>query len=272
MDRLEKIALETRQKIFQIVCKNKAGHLASSLSSVEILTALYFGGVMKYQAGNPQWEERDRFILSKGHSALGYYITLAKAGYFQEKEVDTFCIAGTGYGGLPLKDKVAGVEATTGSLGHGLSYAAGIAKYAKLFQKDYKVYVLVGDGELQEGSIWEAALFIRQHQLNNLCIIIDDNQIQATGRCEDLIGIEPLAEKWKAFGFEVTDVDGHNIVELITHLQCCERQDKVRVLLAHTVKGKGLSFVENQPDWHYRMPTEEQIHIGMQELGLMEGQ
>ena len=151
---MEKICRETRQKIFEIVCNNKAGHLASSLSSVEILTTLYFGGILNYNPRHPEWEERDRFILSKGHSALGYYITLAKAGYFDLEEVNSFCIAGTNYGGLPLRDKVKGIEATTGSLGHGLSFAAGIAMEAKIFHKPYKVYALIGDGESQEGSIW----------------------------------------------------------------------------------------------------------------------
>lgn len=265
---VEEIALQTRQKIFEIVCKNKAGHLASSLSSADILTALYFGNILKYDAQNPLWQDRDRFILSKGHSALGYYVTLAKAGYFQESEIDTFCIAGTAYGGLPLKDKVLGVEATTGSLGHGLSYAAGIAMNAKIFHKNFHVYVLLGDGELQEGSVWEAAMFIAQHHLDNLEIIIDYNKIQATGRCEDIIGIEPLKEKWQAFGFEVLEVDGHNMAELIENLKSDAKQQKVRVIIAHTIKGKGLSFIENQPDWHYRMPTKEQMEMGFRELGM----
>ncbi|MGN0141586.1 MAG: transketolase [Roseburia sp.] len=265
---LEEISLKTRQKIFEIVCKNRAGHLASSLSSVEILTALYFGNILRYDAKNPQWEDRDRFVLSKGHSAIGYYITLAKAGYFKEEEVNSFCIAGTRYGGLPLKDKVGGVEATTGSLGHGLSYAAGMAMNAKIFQKDYKVYVLLGDGELQEGSVWEAAMFIAQHELKNIEIIIDYNKIQATGRCKDIINIEPLREKWQAFGFDVLEADGHNVCELVEKMGINEHSAKPRVLIAHTVKGKGLSFAENNPDWHYKMPTEEQIEIGLRELGM----
>ncbi len=271
MNELEKIALNTRRRIFELVCRNKAGHLASSLSSVEILTALYFGGILNYQPQNPKWEDRDRFVLSKGHSALGYYVTLAKAGYYNEDETDSFCIAGTRYGGLPLKDKVLGVEATTGSLGHGLSYAAGIAMNAKIFQKKYKTYVLLGDGELQEGSIWEAAMFTAQHRLTNLMIIIDYNQIQATERCENIIGIEPLKEKWQSFGFDVTEADGHNIAELTEKLRISDEQQRAKVLIAHTVKGKGLSFAENQPDWHYKMPSQEQIELGIQELGMQKG-
>jgi transketolase len=208
--------------------------------------------------------------LSKGHSALGYYITLAKAGYYPEYEVDSFCIAGTRYGGLPLKDKVTGVEATTGSLGHGLSFAAGIAMNAAIFHKKFKVYVLLGDGELQEGSVWEAALFIARYNLTNLEIIIDCNRIQATGRCEDIIGTEPLREKWQAFGFEVLEADGHDMLDLKEKMQLQENQQKPRVLIAHTIKGKGLSFVENQSDWHYKMPTQEQVRIGIHELGMNE--
>lgn len=268
MNDLDIMGLNTRQRIFEVVCKNKAGHLASSLSSVDILTAVYFGGVLKYDPQNPQWENRDRFILSKGHSALGYYITLAKAGYFEEELVDTFCVAGTDFGGLPLKGKVPGVEATTGSLGHGLSYAAGVAMHARLFHNLYKVYVLLGDGELQEGSVWEAAMFIAQYNLKNLMIIIDYNKIQATGRCEDIIHLEPLKEKWISFGFEVIEADGHCIIELVEKLRFSENMKKPRVLIAHTIKGKGLSFVEGKTDWHYKIPTDEQGEIGMRELGI----
>lgn len=266
MDNMKCIALKTRQKIFEIVCHNKAGHLASSLSSVEILTTLYFGGILKYNPKEPDWEERDRFILSKGHSALGFYITLAKAGYFDLEEVNSFCIAGTEFGGLPLKNKKKGIEATTGSLGHGLSFAAGTALYAKIFRKSYRVYTLLGDGELQEGSVWEAAMFIAHNKLTNLMIIVDVNGIQATGRCEDVVNINPIKEKWEAFGFDVRSVDGHDMKELKESLDFAHVHDKPRVILANTIKGKGLSFVENMPNWHYKMPTDEQIKMGFVEL------
>lgn len=269
---MEKICRETRQKIFEIVCNNKAGHLASSLSSVEILTTLYFGGILNYKSDQPEWEERDRFILSKGHSALGYYITLAKAGYFDLEEVNSFCIAGTRYGGLPLRDKVKGVEATTGSLGHGLSFAAGIAMQAKIFHKPYKVYCLIGDGESQEGSIWEAAMFIAQNKLDNMTVIVDNNKIQATGRCEHIVDVAPLSKKWDAFGFEVTEVDGHDVKALQRVLNAKDiSSQKPRVIIAHTIKGKGLSFAEDRQDWHYKMPTREQMEMGIQELGIPRG-
>lgn len=269
---MEQLAREARKKIFEIVCNNKAGHLASSLSSVEILTVLYFGGILRYKSQIPDWEERDRFVLSKGHSALGYYITLAQAGFYDMKEVDSFCIAGTGYGGLPLRNKVKGIEATTGSLGHGFSFAAGIAMGAKIFGKKYLTYVLLGDGESQEGSVWEAALFIAQNKLTNLVTIVDYNKIQATGRSENIIGLEPYKEKWEAFGFEAMEIDGHNIMEIQKVLDIRGAEpEKPRVIIAHTVKGKGLSFIENQPDWHYKMPSNEQIAIGIKELEMEQG-
>lgn len=266
---MEELAREARKKIFEIVCNNKAGHLASSLSSVEVLTVLYFGDILRYKSYMPAWEERDRFILSKGHSALGYYITLAQAGFYDMSEVDSFCIAGTRYGGLPLRNKVKGIEATTGSLGHGFSFAAGIAMSAKIFGKKYLTYVLLGDGESQEGSIWEAALFAAQNKLTNLVTIIDYNKIQATGRSENIIRLEPFEKKWEAFGFEVLEVDGHDIKGIQKALDVRKEViSKPRVVIAHTVKGKGLSFIENQPDWHYKMPSDEQIAVGIKELGM----
>lgn len=268
MERLEQIALKTRQIIFETVCNNKAGHLASSLSSVEIFTELYFGGILKYNPKEPQWEQRDRFVLSKGHSALGIYTTLALAGYFDVSELDSFCIAGTRYGGLPLKGKVPGIECTSGSLGHGLSYAAGIAKIAKYRQDLYKVYCMLGDGECQEGSIWEAAMFIKQHCLDNLIIIVDNNGIQATGRTKNIIEVESLQLKWNAFGFEVLSIDGHSFEELHSAFEKAGESHNPTVIIANTVKGKGLSYAENQDYWHYKMPTEEQKQQGYLELGM----
>jgi len=266
MENLKRIALETRQKIFEVVCNNKAGHLASSLSSVEILTTLYFGGILNYDPQNPDWDDRDRFVLSKCSSTLGLYVTLAKAGYYDLSELDSFCIAGTKYGGLSRRGKVKGVEATTGSLGHGFSFAAGMAMNAKLFQKPYQVYVMLGDGELQEGSVWETAMFIAQHQLTNMVAIVDANGLQGSGKCEDIIQVNPIEEKWKAFGFETFSVDGHDMKDLQNVMSLQKRVTKPTAIIAQTVKGKGLSFVENMPNWHLRMPSTEQIEIGLKEL------
>lgn len=267
MENLEKIALEIRRSIFRTVCLNKAGHLASSLSSVEILVGLYFGNILRYNVEEPEWEGRDRFILSKGHAALAFYHVLAKAGYFEQKKVDSFCMEGSEFGGLATYGKIPGVEMTSGSLGHGLSFAAGIAMAARINKNSlYHVYTMVGDGELQEGEVWEAALFISHNNLTNLTIIVDNNRIQATGFSKNIIDLGNLNEKWKAFGFNVIEVDGHNINQICEGLEA--KTDKPKVIIANTRKGKGLSFAENKGDWHYKMPTEQEIDIGLRELGM----
>lgn len=267
MEELRKIALEIRQSIFRTVCLNRAGHLASSFSSVEILTALYFGNVLRYDAQRPDWDERDRFILSKGHAALALYYVLAKAGYYAMEKVDSFCMKDSMFGGLATYGKVPGIEMTSGSLGHGLSFAGGVAMAAKLQEdKCYNVYTMLGDGELQEGEVWEAALFISHNKLNNLTVIIDNNGIQATGFGKDIINLGDLGEKWRAFGFHVTQVDGHDMNQLVKALQV--KEDGPKVIIANTVKGKALSFAEGQGDWHYKMPSEKEMEIGLQELGM----
>jgi len=266
MKDLEKISLDIRRCIFRTVCSNRAGHLASSLSSVEILVALYFGNILKYDAKMPDWENRDRFILSKGHAALALYYILARAGYYEEKNVRSFCKEGTIFGGLATYGKIPGIEMTSGSLGHGLSFAAGVSMAGRIKGDLYKVYVLLGDGELQEGEIWEAASFISHNKLENLTIIIDNNKIQATGFGKDIINLENLSEKWRAFGFYVVEVDGHNIDHLMDALNI--KADKPKVIIANTVKGKGLSFAEGREDWHYKLPSENEIAIGMKELGM----
>lgn len=269
MQNLGDLALDIRRLIFKTVCETKSGHLASSLSSVEIMVTLYFADIMRYNPNNPLWEDRDRFILSKGHSALGLYTTLSKAGFLDRLDLKTFCSLGTKLGGLPLRGKVPGVEATTGSLGHGLSFAAGIAMNGKLNNKAYKVYTLLGDGELQEGEVWEAALFISQHRLDNLITIIDNNKIQATGYVKNIMGLDSLVDKWNAFGFEVYETNGHQISEIINILNTVVNQPgKPKVIIAHTVKGKGISYIENKEDWHYKMPTPQEIEVGINDLGL----
>lgn len=267
MENLEKIALEIRRSIFKTVCVNRAGHLASSLSSVEILVGLYFGDILRYDAKRPDWEERDRFILSKGHAALALYYVLAKAGYYEQESVSSFCMEDSIFGGLAAYGKIPGIEMTSGSLGHGLSFAAGIAMAARVKNdSNLNVYVMVGDGELQEGEIWEAALFINHNKLTNLTVIIDNNSIQATGFSRDILDLGDVSEKWRSFGFHVIDVDGHNFNQLINSLKLTV--DKPKVIIANTVKGKGLSFVENKGDWHYKMPSKEEIEIGLRELGM----
>lgn len=268
MENMDKIALDIRRKIYKIVCTNKCGHLASSLSSVDIMVALYFGGILNYDPQDPNWDNRDRFILSKGHSALCLYSILSKAGYFAESELKEFCMLGTKLGALPLKGKVPGIEATTGSLGHGISFAAGIAKYGKIFNKDYKTYVLAGDGELQEGEVWEATLFGSQNKLDNLIIIIDNNRIQATGFTGKILDMMPLKDKFQAFGCEVYEIDGHNIKDILNVMEISQGSlnGKMKVIIANTIKGNGISYIENQGNWHYKIPNEEQIQIGIKDL------
>lgn len=266
---LEVISKEIRRKIFKMIYKAGGGHVAPSLSIVDILTALYFGGVMKYNPKDPKMPHRDRFVLSKGHASAALFTVLAKAGYFEEDILNTYCKMGSILGGHPDMNKVPGVEASTGALGHGFPYALGIAMAGKLDKKGYRVYALLGDGECQEGSIWEAALFAAQQKLGNLTAIVDYNKLQAMDRLENIVGMEPLADKWKAFGWDVVEVDGHNVEELVDVLgKDMDLNAAPRVVIAHTLKGKGISFMEDIPIWHYRMPNEEEMKIVLKELDI----
>ncbi len=269
---LEHIARELRKDIMITAYRGGAGHLASAFSAVEIMTALYFGGILSYDRENPDWENRDKVIVSKGHASLVLYSVLKRIGYLTQEELATFCQPGSVLGGEPKYGDIPGVEATTGSLGHGLSFAAGIAMAHKLDNKTSRVYVLLGDGECQEGSVWEAALSAAHHQLDNLTVILDRNQLQAMGDTEDILRLESLKEKWQGFGWVVTEADGHNIGELVQALQKDRALVKEcpRILIAKTVKGKGVSFMEQAPIWHYRMPNQEEMEIVKQELGIIE--
>lgn len=266
---LQVIAKEIRREIFKMIYKAGGGHVAPSLSIVDILTALYFGGVMRYDPNDPKMPNRDRFILSKGHASAALFTVLAKAGYFEEGVLNTYCQTGSILGGHPDMNKVPGVEASTGALGHGFPYALGIAMAGKLDKKGYRVYALLGDGECQEGSIWEAALFAAQQKLGNLTAIVDYNKLQAMDRLENIVGMEPLADKWKAFGWDVVEVDGHNVEGLVDVLgKDMDLDAAPRVVIAHTLKGKGISFMEDIPIWHYRMPNEEEMKIVLKELDI----
>lgn len=269
---LEQIAKEIRKEIMITAYHGKSGHLASALSAVEIMTALYFGDVLKYDASNPNWSERDKLIVSKGHASLVLYCILNRIGYLTKEALYTFCQPGSVLGGEPKYGDVSGVEATTGSLGHGLSFAVGIAIANQLDQKDSRVYVLLGDGECQEGSVWEAALSAAHHALDNLTVILDRNQLQAMGDTEDILGLESLKEKWQGFGWDVTSVDGHDLNALVQTLQADRSSKKKgpRIILANTIKGKGISFMEQVPIWHYRMPNESELALVKAELGITE--
>lgn len=269
---LEDIAKGIRKDIMIAAYHGKSGHLASAFSAVEIMTALYFGGILKYDKDDPSWSGRDKLIVSKGHGSLVLYSVLKRIGYITQEELHTFCQPGSVLGGEPKYGDIPGIEATTGSLGHGLSFAVGVALANKLDQKKSRVYVLLGDGECQEGSVWEAALSASHHNLDNLTVILDRNKLQAMGETEDILKLESLKEKWKGFGWDVHEVDGHNMEQLIRVLQEDREKKEVRprLIIADTIKGKGVSFMEQVPIWHYRMPNEEEMEIVKKELGITE--
>lgn len=265
---LQKKVKELRKVIFKTICKGGGGHIPASLSIVEILTVLYYR-VLRMDAGNPKDPARDRFILSKGHAGVALYAVLADKGFFDKKHLDTFGQRGTILGGHPDMHKVPGLEASTGALGHGFPFGVGMALAAKMDKKDYRVFVLVGDGECQEGSVWEAALFAPQHKLDNLVVIIDYNKYQALDSLERIVSLDPLVDKWQAFGWAVKEVDGHDISQLLDVFKRVPfTKDKPGLIIANTIKGKGISFMENVPIWHFRLPNTEEMKIACNELGL----
>jgi len=265
---LENMAQKIRGKIFLMIFHAGGGHIAPALSTVELLVALYFK-ILRVDKNNYQSDSRDRFILSKGHACAALYAILAEKGIIDEKILNTFCQKGSILGGHPERHLIPGIELSTGSLGHGLSLGAGVAFAGKLDQKDYRVFALLSDGECQEGSIWEAAMFASQHKLDNLIAIVDHNKLQAMGKVEDILSLHPFADKWQAFGWEVREVAGHDISEILDALASIPfAKDKPGVLIAHTTKGKGISFMENVPIWHYRLPNEDEMKIVLQQLGI----
>ena len=259
---LEDIAQRVRRHVIEMTYQAKSGHPGGSLSCAEILTALYFYK-MRYDAKNPKWPDRDRFVLSKGHGAPALYAVLAEAGFFPTSELKTLRRLDSRLQGH-VSVHTPGVEATTGSLGMGLSIANGMALAAKLDRKSYHVYALLGDGELQEGGVWEAAMSSVHYKLDNVTAIVDRNRIQQTGFTEDIMKLEPLEKRWEGFGWNTLRVDGHKISEIIKALDV--RSDGPKVIIADTVKGKGVSFMENKHEWHGMAPNEEQYRKAMEEL------
>lgn len=269
MESIEGIAKDLRKKIYQIAHFAGGGHLGASFSMADIISVLYFDNILQYDASDPEGAERDKFILSKGHACYALYAALAKAGYFSEEELKHVGQAGSKFGGHPKMYDIPGIEASTGALGHGLSFAIGIAYANKMDQKKSHVYVVLGDGECQEGSIWEGALSAPTLELDNLTVIVDHNQLQAMDRLENIVHMEPFADKWKAFGWNVLEIDGHDY-SAIKEALLTRQEKKPTLVVAYTVKGKGVSFMENVPIWHFRMPNEQELPILMEELGLME--
>lgn len=262
------IAREIRKNIVKMHVKAKSPHLGSSLSIVEILVALYFN-ILKLNPKEPMWEERDRFILSKGHACSALYVTLALKGFFSEKYLEYYYTDGGKLFGHITKDIVPGIEASSGSLGHGLSMGIGMAIAGKYDRKNFRAFVLLSDGECEEGSVWEGALFVSHHKLDNLVAIVDYNKLQAFGRTNEVINLEPFAEKWRSFGWTVKEVDGHNIEQLIQTLKNIPfEKNKPNVVIAHTIKGKGISFIEDKLESHYKLLNEQELTISLKEISL----
>ena len=247
----------------------RLGHTGGDLSSADILAVLFFGGVLRVNPAEPRWPQRDRFILSKGHGAAAYYSTLAARGFIPVEQLRTYMDPLSMLNGHPDRNKVPGVEANTGPLGHGLPIAVGAALAARMRKELWRAFVLTGDGELQEGSNWEAVMTAQQYGLDNLIVIVDRNRIQQGDFTENTIRMEPLAARFAAFGCAVEEIDGHSIAAL---LECFSRlpleRGKPSCIIARTIKGKGVSFAENQPAWHHGVPTEEQLAAAAAELGV----
>lgn len=264
---LEKRSLWIRKKVLAMVLKAQAGHLAPAYSCVEILVALYYGNILRVKPKDPCWTGRDRFILSKGQAAAALYACLAGLGFFPEKELMSYTREGSRLGGH-AENSVPGVEAFTGSLGHGLSICAGMAFAAQLDHKRHLCVALLGDGECHEGSVWEAAMFAGCQHLSNLVAIIDKNGLSATDYLRNYLSLDPLEQKWAAFGWDVMHVRGHDFESLLDVFGRIRgrRSDKPLAIIAHTIKGKGISFIENKPLWHYRIPVNKEVARAWKEL------
>jgi len=264
---LEAKAKTIRKDIIKMLAEAGSGHPGGSLSSVEIVTALYFK-VLRLKPEEPLWQDRDRFVLSKGHAAPVLYAALAERGFFPVDELLTLRKLGSRLQGHPSWGMLPGVEASTGSLGQGLSIGVGMALAGRLDQRDYRVYVLLGDGEIQEGQVWEAAMAAAHYKAGNLTAILDHNGLQIDGPIEQVMSPLPLPDKWRAFGWEVREVDGHNFRDLLAAFDWAKGvNDKPSMIIAHTVKGKGVSFMEGVVDWHGKAPDQKLAGQALEEIG-----
>jgi len=266
---LESYARLIRGKLVSMSHKSGAAHLGSALSCVDILVAAYWGA-LRIDPQNPFNPERDRLILSKGHAAAAIYATLAHRGFFPVKLLDSFAGPGSCLAEHPVPRSVPGLELATGSLGHGLSVGLGMALAGRIQNQSYRVYVTISDGECNEGSVWEAAMFAPVHKLENVVVIIDYNKWQATGRSCEIMALEPLAEKWRSFGWSAYEANGHDMKEMVNCLKNIpDHSGKPVAIIAHTVKGKGVSFMEDDNNWHYRIPNKEEVGMAKVELGVI---
>lgn len=253
VERVRDGALFVREETVRLISIAKTGHYASAFSCAEIFAALYYGGVLNLRRGEPDWPDRDRFLMGKGHAAVGVYPILADYDFLPKEVLNEYTRLGNPLGDHPDMRKVPGIDFSSGSLGHALSAGLGMVLASRITEQDFKVFVMLGDGELHEGEIWEAAMSASHHQASNLIAIVDRNQYSLDGRVEDVLSIEPLAEKWEAFGWETHEVDGHDVEELLGKLHSVrndEGRQRPAVIIANTVKGKGVSFMESEMGWH----------------------
>ena len=259
-------AKEIRKDIIEEVYNAKSGHPGGSLSIADIMAVLYFNE-LRIDEKNPRWEDRDRVVLSKGHCSPALYAALAERGFFSKETLKSFRKIDSNLQGHPDLNKVQGVDMTSGSLGQGLSVANGMAISAKMDNKDYRVYVILGDGEIEEGQVWEAAMTANKYKLDNLCVIVDNNNLQIDGTIEEVMSSYPIDEKFKSFGFNVLNIDGNNIEEIINAFESAKKtKDKPTCIIAKTIKGKGVSFMENKAEWHGKAPNEEEYIQAMKDL------
>jgi len=263
---LQKIANQLRLDVVKMVHDAKDGHPGPALSAMDMITTLYFRE-LNIDPSNPKWADRDRFILSKGHACPALYAALARKGYFSVEEFQGLRGLGCLLQGHPCMKKTPGVDMTSGSLGNGLSIGVGMAIAAKYRKKAYNTFVILGDGEIQEGIVWEAAMCAKRYQLNNLIVFVDHNGWQSGGQVEDISGLLPILPKWEAFGWHCQAIDGHDFTQIITAIDAAKKTPGPSVIIAKTIKGKGLPYMENDNSWHKRVPTDEELAVAVEVLG-----
>ena len=266
VEALKKIAIEVRKGIIEAVYSAKSGHPGGALSCADILTVLYFNQ-MNIDEEKPNDKNRDRLVLSKGHASAALYSVLAEKGYFDKELLKTFRKIGSNLQGHPDMKKIPGVDMTTGSLGQGLSAAVGMALASKMDQAGCKIYCIMGDGEIEEGQVWEAAMAASKNKLDNLCVILDNNNLQIDGEIDKVGGMNNITEKFQSFGFNTINIDGHNIDSIIDSFTTAKQtKGKPTIIIAKTVKGKGVSFMDNKAEWHGKAPSEEEYNLAIEEL------
>jgi len=266
LEALRRKALAMRRTIVQTIYEAGSGHPGGSLSAIDIILTLY-EKIMRHDPKNPDWPDRDRFVLSKGHGCPAHYVVLADQGYFPPETLHTLRRLGSPLQGHPDRKTTPGLDASTGSLGQGLSVAVGMALAGKLDKKDYHVYALLGDGELDEGAVWEASLCAAHHQLDNLTAIVDRNGVQQCGKTQEIMTTDPVADKWRAFNWTAYEIDGHDFEQILWALDPARRQPgKPTVIVAFTIKGKGVSFMEGNPAFHGKAPSKEELEQALREL------